>query len=936
MTLEENSFRRLRIGMLPVAFILLLAPNSCRHERDRAHIVWPVVTRESKPWTRWWWMGSAVDTVNINWMLEQYAEAGFGGMEITPIYGVMGMESRKIAFLSEGWLEMLDHTFTEAGKFNLGLDMNMGTGWPFGGPAITRDYAASRLVVKVFKVHEGQSLPKSLIGEEGGGLYRGAVPEAVMAYGPGGEVLSLSDRLDGNGMLSWRPERGNWDVYVAYCGKTGQLVKRAAPGGEGYSLDHFSREGVEAYLDHFGQAFTSSRGIRAFFNDSYEVYNASWTPGLFDYFQQRRGYDLQTHLRELVSGDQSDLTARIKCDYRETLAELLLENFTRAWTEWSHQRGVLTRNQAHGSPANLIDLYTAVDIPECETYGHTRYRISGLRQDTSDRINVEPDPIMLQLATSAAHISGRKLISNETFTWLGEHFRVPLAQCKPEAEEAFLAGINHIFYHGTTYSPREESWPGWLFYASMNFAPSNSFWPHLKGLNNYITLCQSLLQSGKPDNDLLVYWPVYDIWSDPEGLELQLSVHNIREWLNYPDLNRLKESGYTFDFISDQWLDRSSCKAGSIITSREAIPYTALVIPECRTMPLETLRKILQLAKDGAYVIFKQLPADVPGLVDLEVRQKAMAELLDGLDFETNAAGIAEAHPGKGVILISPDLNRAMVHAGIHSERFCDYGIKYTRRTIDDGTLYFLVNHTRARIDTILPLSPGSRKVLILDPQHGTHGVAQVSNSGNQTLCRVRLESGESLFLRTYSRHQPACDDWLYFRPSGPPLDLSANWALRFTEGGPQLPMPVQMDTLMAYTEMGDSLAQYFSGSAIYSTTFDLHSLAADDYLLDLGRVYESARVWLNGEELGILYCNPFQARVGHLLKTGRNELEIEVTNLMANRIRYLEKHAVPWKRFQDINFVDIHYQPFDASGWEPVRSGLDGPVRLIPLEVTN
>jgi hypothetical protein len=60
------------------------------------------------------------------------------------------------------------------------------------------------------------------------------------------------------------------------------------------------------------------------------------------------------------------------------------------------------------------------------------------------------------------------------------------------------------------------------------------------------------------------------------------------------------------------------------------------------------------------------------------------------------------------------------------------------------------------------------------------------------------------------------------------------------------------------------------------------------------------------------------------------------VTNLMANRIRYLEKHSVPWKKFNDINFVNIHYQPFDASGWEPVRSGMDGPVRLIPLEVTN
>jgi hypothetical protein len=146
--------------------------------------------------------------------------------------------------------------------------------------------------------------------------------------------------------------------------------------------------------------------------------------------------------------------------------------------------------------------------------------------------------MMLKLATSAAHVTGKSRVSNETFTWLGEHFRVALSQCKPEVEEAFLAGINHVFYHGTTYSPADASWPGWLFYASVNFAPSNSFWPHIGGLNRYIARCQSILQSGKPDNEILVYWPVFDLWHNPKGLEMQLTVHNIMEWLNYPGIRQ--------------------------------------------------------------------------------------------------------------------------------------------------------------------------------------------------------------------------------------------------------------------------------------------------------------------------------------------------------------------------------------------------------------
>ena len=69
----------------------------------------------------------------------------------------------------------------------------------------------------------------------------------------------------------------------------------------------------------------------------------------------------------------------------------------------------------------------------------------------------------------------------------------------------------------------------------------------------------------------------------------------------------------------------------------------------------------------------------------------------------------------------------------------------------------------------------------------------------------------------------------------------------------------------------------------------------------------------------------------GERLAPGRHRLEVEVTNLMANRIRCLDRQGVEWRRFYDINFVTVQYQPFDASGWEPLESGLLGPVRLIP-----
>jgi hypothetical protein len=41
----------------------------------------------------------------------------------------------------------------------------------------------------------------------------------------------------------------------------------------------------------------------------------------------------------------------------------------------------------------------------------------------------------------------------------------------------------------------------------------------------------------------------------------------------------------------------------------------------------------------------------------------------------------------------------------------------------------------------------------------------------------------------------------------------------------------------------------------------------------------------------------------------------------------------VPWKIFQDINFVNLDYKPFDASHWPLAESGLPGPVVLVPLQ---
>src|SRR5262249_50276777 len=140
----------------------------------------------------------------------------------------------------------------------------------------------------------------------------------------------------------------------------------------GFVIDHFSTNAIRKYLLPFDRAFVghSLNGLRAFFNDSYEVDDATgeadWTPQFLAEFERRRGYDLRPHLPALFGRDTGDVSRRVMADYRETISDLLLETFTAQWSAWARGHGRQVRNQAHGSPANILDLYAASDIPETE------------------------------------------------------------------------------------------------------------------------------------------------------------------------------------------------------------------------------------------------------------------------------------------------------------------------------------------------------------------------------------------------------------------------------------------------------------------------------------------------------------------------------------------------------------------------------------------
>ena len=900
---------------------------------------WPPVNAETRPWTRWWWMGSAVDTENLTYNIAEFAKAGIGGVEITPIYGVKAADAKYINYLSPKWMNMLSHTETVSRQMGVKTDMNTGTGWPFGGTEVTLEDAATKAIFKEYSAKGGEMVSFLIVADEDDNK-SSAYLSRLMAYSSKGERKNLTKLVSNTGEFKWKATAGDWKLIALFVGKTRQEVKRAAPGGKGYVMDHFSASAVRNYLDKFDKAFANegTQFPNAFFNDSYEVYNADWTPALLQEFELRRGYRLENYLPELLGKGNSDVARRVVSDYRETLSELLLTDFTRQWTDWAHAHGSLTRNQAHGSPANIIDLYATVDIPECEIFGISDFDIPGLRFDSIRKKN-DGDPVTLKMASSAAHIAGKKFTSSETFTWLTEHFRTSLSQCKPEIDQVFTTGVNHVFFHGSPYSPKEAAWPGWLFYAAVNMSPTNSIWKDAPAFFSYITRVQSFLQYGAPDNDLLVYFPVYDIWYEQQrDYYFAFSIHGLRDKLPkfYNSVESILRSGRDVDYITDSFILSAKVENGLIKTIGGA-SYKALVLPAVKFLPVETAAKLKQLAHEGAKIIFvKDYPKDVPGFYNYKQRMKKLNKVFDVLS-NSNFNQILTREIGQGAFLTGSDYNALLDVAGVKSESFSkQFNGKYIRRKNESGHHYFFTQLSNKPIETWVPLAVDAVSAQFFDPMTSETGKAKIRKNGKNVEVYMHLLPGQSVILKTFDSENIQIPDWDYLTPDGFQMDLNRNWEISFVHSEPAISGTFKTDKLISWTELAHENATKNMGTARYSTQFVLADLNSYEYELNLGDVRESALVRVNGNEVVTLFAVPFKVNIGKFLRKGINTLEVDVTNLPANRIADYDRRGVEWRVFNEINFVDINYRKTLYDKWDVSPSGLIGTVEIRGMKREN
>jgi len=916
-----------KLGLIGTLSLLSLVGTTTVTSAADDALAWPALTAQTRPWVWWWWHGSAVDKINLTHELQRFHDAGLGGVQFTPIYGVKGGEAQDISYLSPKWMAMMGYTVDEARQLGMGVDMTLGTGWCFGGPTVSDEDANASVVVKTFDVAAGGKLEEK---------FDRISTQALVAFSPDGKSVELTDKISADGTVDWTAPAGSWNVYAISQKPSGQKVKRPAPGGEGWMLNPAYPQAVTNWLSWFDSAFANYTGSKpqAVFQDSYE-YRTDWSPDFFAQFEKLRGYKLQAELPALFGTNEDDHAARVKYDYRRTLSDLMAEQSEPAWIDWAHKNGFATIYQAHGTPGNWLDLYADADMPETEMFHNDR------------------SILISKFASSAAHTQGRELTGAETGTWLKEHFTETLADVKYLADDMFLAGVNRIYYHGACYSPDDAPWPGWLFYASTEMNPRNSIWHDVPVVNGYIARCQSILQSGKSDNDILLYWPISDFWHNPSGRLQPMTVSQTGWFEDQPigkTAHELWNRGYAFDYVSDRQLQTAKVKNGEV--QMPGGNYKVIVVPPCKYIPLETFKKLVALAENGATVIFeKQLPAEVSGWGDLEKRQAEFRTAYDKVVMkfpeDSSQIGKSMASIGKGQLWVGK-LEWLLDCCRVPREMLTDAGFSFVRRSFDGGWYYFIANRGEKNFDGWVTLGRNAKSIIILDPMTGNSGVAATRQSAaNTTEIHLQLAAGESVILRAFADKKVEGAAWAYWQPRMPDAKtqtLIGTWNVKFSAGGPVLPEPLSTTNLASWTELGDTNTQSFAGTALYTLSFDAPGSVSSPasggtapdtlkrehqtYFLDLGKVCQSARVRVNGKDYGTLITPPFRVVADNLKPTG-NQLEVEVTSVSANRIRDLDRRGVPWKNFKDINIVNVNYRPFNAADWPLTDCGLLGPVTL-------
>ena len=897
----------------------------------------------------WWWLNGNVTKESITRDLEEMKAKGFSG---ACIFDAGGQNQRGNGDVPEGplwgspaWRELYLHAINEADRLGLVMSLSIQSGWNLGGPDITPAEAAKQVVFSEIKIHGGSKIQQNVPQPKGhDGFYKDivilaiptknfpnrqpirdfqnkaatkevgwSVPETrpLLTDIPATEgeedatlkqVLNLTDKVR-NDILEWDAPAGEWTVIRFGYSTTGAEVSTASGKWQGRVIDytseiHFNRywnTNVEPLLKMIGNK--AGKTLRFLQTDSFEAGGMNWSDNFEAEFVKRRGYDPIPYLPILAGKiiENRETSNRFLTDLRKTLSDCISDNHYRVFAERSKKYGMGIQPESAGPHAGPFD--------GLKNYGHSEIMMSEFWSPSPHR-SKDIDRFFVKQAASAAKIFNKKLVGAESFTTIGPHWNdVIWEDMKPSADHEFCAGLNLVYLHTFTSSPKEMGLPGQEYFAGTHFNPNVTWWDYSTAFIKYLTRIQYLMQTGTSQADVLYYYGDH--------------VPNLGRY-KYDDPAKALPD-YDYDLINEDKLLELTVKNGKIYLPH-GVNYQVLALPNHRVLSLKALRKVKELVENGATVIGE--------------KPLSTASLVGGLEAEKEREEIASKLWDAGTNRIRPlSATEVLKSKGIKPD--CEFINKpegktfdYIHRTAGNIDYYFISNQNKAPVQLTAAFRITGKQPELWDAVTGEIRPARSFYQENgRTFVDLSFNPNGSTFVIfrkaiLSNKSEKVESNFSVYKPV---QEINNAWKVNFDPkwGGPK---SVTFNKLVSWTDRPEEGIKFYSGKAVYKTTFDLNTPLKEAGILDLGEVKDVgiAKVKVNGKDLGILWCPPYQVSVKGLLKEKGNVLEIEVVNTWRNRL-IGDRDKSQNERFTKTN---ITIKP----DWQLLPSGLLGPVKLLGL----
>jgi hypothetical protein len=722
------------------------------------------------------------------------------------------------------------------------------------------------------------------------------IAEKEMKVAPG-SVLDISDKMNADGTLIWNAPLGNWIIQRYGMTPTGTKNSPSAPQGKGYEVDKANKELIQFHYDQYiGELLRripkeSKSAFKYVIADSYEMGSQNWTDGYEAKFEVKFGYNPKVYLpvfsgRIVGSVEKSE---RFLWDLRRSVADAVAYEYTGGLREASNQDNLQLwlENYGHwGFPSEFL------------MYGGQSDLVSGEFWNEGSLGDIE-----CKSASSAAHIYGKNRVSAEAFTAAQRTYVRHPAMLKKRGDWSLTEGINHFVLHLYIHQPDDERVPGVNAWFSTEFNRHNTWFEKAKSYFEYLRRCQYLLQQGNYAADVCYFIG--------ENTPIMTGVRN-------PEL----PEGYAYDYINAEViLNRLSVKNGKFVLP-DGMTYSLMVLPPFETMRPELLTKIESLVNQGGK-IFGQAPTKSPSLKNYPESDKIVKSLSSKM-WSNSENGVITF--GKGTIVDGLSLPEALDHFEISKDvdLQSDVPVLWTHRTMPGIEVYFLTNQSNEEINLNPSFRVSGLKPQLWDAISGEiKRLPAYSEKNGRTSVPIKMKGLQSWFIVFIDSNMEEIDSGMKenFPEEKIVLTMKEPWKVDFQNKDIGPVKPIVFPTLSDWTRHDNEKIKYYSGTAIYTSTFNYKKEKEDqEIIIELGDVGVIASVKINGKEIGTTWIAPFRLNTKNSLLDGENTISIEVVNVWRNRLTgdklLPEDNRTTWLLVDRVNREE-----------ELVTSGLLGPV---------